>query len=201
MFQTASGAKLTHVAIELERFSELFGKRFAVTPTNNRKAIATVVGLGSSEAEERRVANFMSHSIDVARSSYQHLTDDHRAVDIYQSLHRTAVVAESDNNDEAPTALLDTSMPPSTSSPRSDPSEVPPPKRRKIFTEEETAVVSKYFNVVESVARGQKLPSLELCREFLVDNSSGIKGRTAKNIQDNVDTLRKQLLRKGMCTK
>lgn len=47
VFQTASGAKLTHMSIELERFSELFSKRFAVTP----KAIATVVGLGSSEAE------------------------------------------------------------------------------------------------------------------------------------------------------
>ena len=39
----------------------------------NRKFIATAVGKNGSEAQERSAANFITHSVDVARSSYQHL--------------------------------------------------------------------------------------------------------------------------------
>ena len=45
----------------------------------NRMAIATKVGKeGGTDVEERQVAKFMTHSIDVARANYQHLaTTEH----------------------------------------------------------------------------------------------------------------------------
>lgn len=46
-----SGEKVTHIAHELEMLAEAFGKKFTVTPTLNRKKVATAVGLNGSEMD------------------------------------------------------------------------------------------------------------------------------------------------------
>ena len=61
----------------------LSGKKFVTTPTIT---IATRICRSGSEADERRVANYMSHYVDTARSAYQHLTDGKRAADVYKTL-------------------------------------------------------------------------------------------------------------------
>ncbi|XP_064383608.1 uncharacterized protein LOC135332181 isoform X2 [Halichondria panicea] len=53
---TASGGKVTHMAEELTKLGDSFGKKFAITPTLNRKAIATQVGRVCSEVEERQLS-------------------------------------------------------------------------------------------------------------------------------------------------
>ena len=62
-----------------------------VAPTMNRKFIATVVVQNGFEAQERSAANFMTHSVDVARSSYQHLRSTGRAVEAFTNLQNVAV--------------------------------------------------------------------------------------------------------------
>lgn len=77
-----------------------------------------------------------------SEGSYQ---DDHRVVNIHLDPNLQSVV-EREKNEEALTALLDTSMLPSILSPCSDPSEAPPPKRR---TEEENCNcvrMSRFFH-------------------------------------------------------
>ena len=72
VFLTNSGAKVTHIGYELEQFSECFGKKFTVTPTENRKQVATTVGLVGTHEDERNAAKHMSHSYEVHRAAYQH---------------------------------------------------------------------------------------------------------------------------------
>ncbi len=60
-----------------------------ITPTLNRKAIATEVGKSCDDVQERQVAKFMTHSVDVARSSYQHLATTKQAVAVYSTLNST----------------------------------------------------------------------------------------------------------------
>ena len=73
VFKTSSGEKVTHIGLELEKLAEGFGKKFAITPTQNRKMIATVVGKTGTEQDEKDAAAHMSHSLDMHRSAYQHL--------------------------------------------------------------------------------------------------------------------------------
>ncbi len=47
------------------------------------------MGRVCSEVEERQVAKFMTHSVDVARGSYQHLATTEQAVSVYTSLNQT----------------------------------------------------------------------------------------------------------------
>lgn len=43
VFTTTTGEKTTHVGHELEKLGEAFGKKFSITPTLNRKQLATTV--------------------------------------------------------------------------------------------------------------------------------------------------------------
>lgn len=71
VFTTAAGGRVTHISTELERLSETFGKKFTVTPTMNRKQLATAVGQSGSEADVRRTAMHMTHSLEMHQSTYQ----------------------------------------------------------------------------------------------------------------------------------
>lgn len=86
VFVTVTGEKVTHIAHELEMLAEAFGKKFSVSPTMNRKKVATAVGLSGSELDEKNAAKHMSHSLDVHRSAYQH---DSSNADI--SVERSAI--------------------------------------------------------------------------------------------------------------
>lgn len=44
VFTTTNGEKVTHYTVELDKLAETFGKKFSVTPTLNRKQMATVIG-------------------------------------------------------------------------------------------------------------------------------------------------------------
>ena len=61
-FTTSGGGKISHTRIVLEQLSAAFGKRFSITPTENRKAIP--------EAEVRKAAKYMTHSVETARRAY-----------------------------------------------------------------------------------------------------------------------------------
>jgi hypothetical protein len=71
VFISTAGEKLTHLTVELEKLSEHFGKRFSITPTINRKQIATTLGFSGSEADIRNAAKHMAHSVEVHQSTYQ----------------------------------------------------------------------------------------------------------------------------------
>ena len=43
VFTTPSGQKITHTSTELDALSALFGKKFNITPIENRKAVASQV--------------------------------------------------------------------------------------------------------------------------------------------------------------
>ncbi len=61
----------------------------------NRMAIVTKVGKeGGTDVEERQVAKFMTHSIDVARANYQHLATTEQAVSVYSSLNKQRTETE-----------------------------------------------------------------------------------------------------------
>lgn len=83
VFSTTAGEKVTHIGHELKMLSDRFGKRFCITPTINRKQIATAVGKRGTEADVRATANFMLHSVDVHRSTYQQKVNNTEAVDRY----------------------------------------------------------------------------------------------------------------------
>lgn len=91
-FLTSTGEKVTHVAYELEKLGDAFGKKLICTPTMNRKRIATSIGAEGSEKAEKGAASHMSHSIEVHRSVYQHHGDKHESVDkyVFELLHHYA---------------------------------------------------------------------------------------------------------------
>ena len=70
VFTTCTG-EVTHIAVELERLGELFGKKFSITPTSHRIAMATEVGKCCTESDVRATAHHMTHSVEVHRSTYQ----------------------------------------------------------------------------------------------------------------------------------
>lgn len=90
VFTTATGERVTHSALELEKLGEHFGKNLAISPTLNRKQIASAVAKCGSEADVRATAKHMTHSLEVHRSSYQQPGDADDAVDRYLNLHETA---------------------------------------------------------------------------------------------------------------
>lgn len=71
VFTTSSGERVTHIGLELEKLGDVFGKKFIVTPTMNRKQIATTLSQTGSEADVRGGAMHMSHSLQVHQGSYQ----------------------------------------------------------------------------------------------------------------------------------
>jgi len=72
VFLTSSGEKVTHVGLELEKLGESFGKKFSISPTMNRKQVATAIFKTGSETDEKAAADHMTHSLEVHRSTYQH---------------------------------------------------------------------------------------------------------------------------------
>ncbi len=50
--------------------------------------VAAKVRRECTDVEERQVAKFMTHSVDVPRTSYQHLATTEQAVSVYSSLNR-----------------------------------------------------------------------------------------------------------------
>ncbi len=98
----------------------------------NRMAIVTKVGKeGGTDVEERQVAKFMTHSIDVARANYQHLATTEQAVSVYSSLNKQRTETEQ-----------------------------PHTKRRK-FTDTEAKLIKDYtsshIRFVQSIQRRQSL--------------------------------------------
>jgi hypothetical protein len=71
VFTTSSGERVTHITTELEKLSEHFSKKFSVTPTMNRKSVATALSKSATEADVRASARHMTHSVDVHKSTYQ----------------------------------------------------------------------------------------------------------------------------------
>jgi hypothetical protein len=59
---------VTHITTELEKLSEHFSKKFSVTPTMNRKSVATALSKSATVADVRASAR---HSVDVHKSTYQ----------------------------------------------------------------------------------------------------------------------------------
>lgn len=165
VFQTTTGEPVTHLSIELEKLGNIFGKKLTMSPTTNRKTVATTVGRTVSDAEERRVAAFMSHSLNTARSNYQHLNDSESAVEVYQTLQ--GVVGETVSESPVP--------------------EEPPAKRRKRtpFSTTESAKILQEFNIT----RESTVPTLQQCREIVKEYPSIFSGRKGKNIQDRASTI------------
>ena len=83
VFTTNTGEKVQHIGVELERLAEFFGKKFAITPTLNRKQIATTVAKVGSEVDVRATASFMTHSLSVHQSTYQQQGRAQETVDRY----------------------------------------------------------------------------------------------------------------------
>lgn len=90
VFTTTSGDKVTHIAFELEKLGEHFGKKFSVTPTMNRKQIATSVSKAGSEADVRATASHMTHSVEIHRSTYQQKGSTDETVDRYLNVQELA---------------------------------------------------------------------------------------------------------------
>lgn len=84
VFFTTAGEKVTHISLELEKLGEAFGKKFTITPTLNRKQMATSIAKIGSDKDERSTASHMTHSLEVHRSSYQHNNGAEQAVDRYR---------------------------------------------------------------------------------------------------------------------
>ena len=88
-FTTSGGGKISHTGIELEQLSAAFGKKFAITPTENRKAIATEIAEIGTEAEIRKTARHMTHSVDTARRAYQHIDGAESGVEVFERINNT----------------------------------------------------------------------------------------------------------------
>ena len=83
VFTTSTGEKVTHIAAELEKLSEHFGMKFVVTPTMNRKQIATSVNQIGTDADVRATASYLTHSLEVHQSSYQQKANTDETVKRY----------------------------------------------------------------------------------------------------------------------
>ena len=83
VFTTVTGEKVTHIATELEKLGEHFGRKFSLTPTMVRKQIATAVCHTGTEADVRSTAKYMTHSLEVHRSAYQQKENTDQCVDRY----------------------------------------------------------------------------------------------------------------------
>jgi hypothetical protein len=80
VFTTGNGEKVTHVGVELEKLSEFFGKKFTVTPTMNRKQMASSVNQSGTDADVRATASYMSHSLEVHKAAYQQKANTEKTV-------------------------------------------------------------------------------------------------------------------------
>ena len=98
VFTTSSGQSVTNVGLELEKLGDTFreefpSKQYWFNPVLDCKTtirlhlVSTAVGLNGTEQEERAVATMMSHSVEVARRSYQHTGTASEAVRTYQTIH------------------------------------------------------------------------------------------------------------------
>ena len=69
---TNAGERVHHVGHELEQLGLHFNKKFAITPTLNRKSIATQLAKTGTDKEIRAAASHMTHSVSVHQNAYQH---------------------------------------------------------------------------------------------------------------------------------
>lgn len=60
VFTTSTGEKVTHIAAELEKLGEHFGKKFSLTPTPVCKQIDTAVCLTGTKADVKSKYLLMS---------------------------------------------------------------------------------------------------------------------------------------------
>lgn len=81
VFTTSMGERVTHIANELEKLGEHFGKKFSITPTLARKQIATALSETGTEADVRSTAKYMTHSLEIHRSAYQQKEKTDQCVD------------------------------------------------------------------------------------------------------------------------
>ena len=85
VFTTNTGERVTHITLELERLGDFFGKKFSITPTTNRKQISTAVDKIGSDRDVRATASYLTHSLEVHKSTYQQKGSTDEAVDRYFS--------------------------------------------------------------------------------------------------------------------
>jgi len=81
VFTTRTGERITHIATELEKLGEHFGKKFAITPTLIRKQVARAVSQVGTEADVRSTARYMTHSSEIHGSAYQQKEKTDQCVD------------------------------------------------------------------------------------------------------------------------
>lgn len=83
VFTTPTGEKVTHLGLEMEKLGDHFGKKLLITPTMNRKQIATLMSKSGSEADIRGT---MSHSLTTHQMTYQQKGNADDAVQRYLKL-------------------------------------------------------------------------------------------------------------------
>ena len=66
---TNAGERVRHVGHEVEQLGLHFNKKFTVTPTLNRKQIATQIAKTGTDKDVRAAATHMTHSIAMHQNS------------------------------------------------------------------------------------------------------------------------------------
>ncbi len=205
-FTTSSGERVKHLGQELEKLGEYFGQKFLLSPTLNRKFIATAVSEKGSECDVRGAATHMTHSLDTHRSTYQQKGGAEQAVSRYvcevtTSLNydlslRYLILQEASGPQGASGASVSQGASGSELQQEDDqPPDVdcvPPPskKRRMAYTKEEEEELVAYFGPLEE--REKKAPKTVECKAFLQQCRGTLKGRSAQNIQDKLKSLVKR---------
>ena len=69
---TNAGERVNHVGHELEQLGLHFNKKFSVTPTLNRKSIATQLAKTGTDKDICAAASHMTHSVTMHQTTYQH---------------------------------------------------------------------------------------------------------------------------------
>ena len=128
-----------------------------------RKIGATSVALNLDEKEARLVTRQMSHSVATNAAYYQPIVGEQHAANAYKSMADLREGKREENRSYR---------------------EVCTSPRRRLFTKAESELVRSFF------ARHVELrstPTIRECGNFL--ERSPMPGRTAKNIQDKVKTI------------
>ena len=95
VFLSSSGKPIAKAGSELQHLAKALGEDdIALTPSINRKIIATQAAASLEDDKMRRVATHMTHDVTTAKKYYHIQKDKETAVDAFQLINRNQKVRE-----------------------------------------------------------------------------------------------------------
>ena len=92
VFVSSYGKPIAKAGDELKHLAQAFGEEIPLTPTMNRKILATKAAAKLEDEDMRKVATHMTHDINTAKKYYHIQQDKETAMDAFHLLNQPVSV-------------------------------------------------------------------------------------------------------------